>query len=180
MMLTVHDMDIDCPDVPQMVELVKKMGSTQARNLRNFQKQEKKWAGQTDIPEYCLYLGSMESDDKYDLYHYEAGGLYPHYSTAIVFGDKGGDYMSGWAELAAKDNRDHYKELMRREYLCGLLTVDDLMCLGISVLSSGRGHSEEDVIRPMRDSFKLERPDNIEREWLEPTFEFYYEVEGVG
>lgn len=177
MIVTIHDMDINCPDNPPMVELVKGLEYSQLRNLRGYQKQEKKWPNQLDIAEYCLYLGSMDGDGPYDLYHYESFSSYPHYSTAIVYGDRGGDYMSGWPEIAAKANRDHYKELMKREYQCGLLTVDDLMKVGISTL--GIGYSESDIIRPMRETFKLKRVDEFEAEYREPRFEFWHKMKEV-
>ena len=178
MIVSVHDIDIECPDVYPMIQLVESLEFHQARQLHIYQKQPKKWADQYDIPEYCLYLGSMDGErGAYDLYHYESFGSYPHYSTAIVYGNRGGDYISGWPEIAAKNNRDHYKELMKREYHCGLLTVDDLIRIGISTL--GIGYSEHDVIRPMRETFKLKRPDMFEAEYREPRFDFWDEMEGA-
>ena len=151
MKVMVHSKEIECPDKPHMVSLVQGMGFFQVIKLCGFQKQPKNWPWQKDIPSYCLYMGSGEFDgEKVDFYHYESNDGFD-YSAAIVDGNDGGDYRSGWPELAVK--RAVYKEQMRREFLCGLLTVDDLVKVGMAALSIER--DGQDTIREARKSFRL-------------------------
>lgn len=153
MKLKVHDtIEIECPDRPYMVRLVESLDFMQAYRLAQYQKQPKNWPEHGNIPTYCLYMGSGEFDsEKVDFYHYEDGPKNEHYSTGIVNGNEPGDYRSGWMELGAK--RDFYREHMRREYMCGLLTVDDLAVLGVATLCGGR--EDSDSIRPMRNGFRM-------------------------
>lgn len=149
MKIVVHGMEIECPDKPHQITLVKAMNPMQAHYLRNRQKEPKNWPNHTNIPDYCIYMGSCSfPSEKVDFYHYESSEN--EYSTGIVCGDEGGDYLSGWPELAAK--REIYREQLHREFLCGFLTVDDLIKVGMSTL----GVSKEGwtSIRPMRASFK--------------------------
>ena len=156
MKVKIHDMEIDCPDKQQQVVLVLAMNPIQAHYLSNRQKEPKNWPNHTNIPEYCLYMGSGEVlnenglVDKIDFYHYESAD---EYSTAIVYGDEGGDYRSGWPELA--NRRDAYREQLRREFHCGFLTVDDLMRVGMATL--GVEKTGCDTIRPMRKKYRIER-----------------------
>lgn len=144
MKITVHDCDIECPETPTMLALVRQLGVSQLCELYRFQQQAKHWPQQIDIPEYCLYLGSGVGDNEnVDFYHYEpqAGG---EYSSAIVMGNSGGDYRSGWPSLAL--TRKAYKEQLRREYLCGLLRADDLIQIGVAAL----GVTNDDAFEAIR------------------------------
>jgi len=159
MQLKVHDWNIECPDKPDMVRLVRSLGSLQVMNLADLQVQPKHWPAHTNISEYCLYMGSGEFDgEKVDFYHYEGGQENWSYSTGIVYGNESGDYRSGWMELGL--TRGVYNEHMRREYRCGLLTVDDLAVLGAAVLG---GRNDSDAIRPMRYGFRLEPYREVKR-----------------
>jgi hypothetical protein len=154
MKVTIHSAEIECPDKPYMLDLVNAMTPMQAWTLSQLQKQPKNWPNHNNIPSYCIYMGSGEfAGEKVDFYHYEAGpeSIVGSYSTAIVFGDFGGDYRSGWPELAAK--RDFYQEQLKREFKCGFLTVDDLVKVGLATLHVQK--EESDSIRPPRKNFRL-------------------------
>jgi hypothetical protein len=154
MKVKVHDCDIECPDKPWMVELVKAINPMQAWTLHRLQEQPKNWPGHENIPEYCIYMGSGDFKDegKVDFYHYEPSpASFSKYSTAIVFGDFGGDYHSGWPELATK--HDYYREHMKREFRCGFLTLDDLARVGVAALGIARESS--DVVRSVRGTFRF-------------------------
>jgi len=177
MKLTVHEIEVDCPDSHHMVSLVKSLSFTQVRQIQHYQREPKLWPCHGNIPTYCLYLGSKVIDgEKYDFYHYESGpNSYPHYSTAIVYGDTAGDYMSGWPECAKADgNHEHYREFMRREYRCGLLTVDDLVRIGVMAL--GVAYGESDAIRPMRSNFRLQPKEDWLEDYYSPRFDLWEEI----
>ena len=159
MKVVVHGIgiEIECPDKPHLMSLVLGMNPHQSRYLHNRQKEPKNFPNHTNIPEYCIYMGSERgfegtggSMEDVDFYHYEpADGL--EYSTGIVNGDAPGDYRSGWQGLAAK--RGMYREHMHREFMCGFLTADDLIKVGMAAL---RVEKESwNSIRPMRATFKL-------------------------
>lgn len=157
MKITVHDCEIECPDTPHQIALVKGMNQIQANYLRLKQKQPKNWLNHTNIPSYCLYMGSGEipsddgsSPDKVDFYHYESHDG-SDYSTGIVYGNEGGGYRSGWPELAAR--RGAYREHLKREFYCGFLTVDDLIRVGIATL--GAEKQSYVTIRPMRSNYRI-------------------------
>jgi len=154
MKVTIHSAEIECPDKSYLLDLVNAMTPMQAWTLAQWQKQPKNWPNHDNIPSYCIYMGSGEfAGEKVDFYHYEAGPerIVGSYSTAIVFGDFGGDYRSGWPELAAK--RDFYQEQLKREFKCGFLTVDDLVKVGLATLHVQK--EESDSIRPPRKNFRL-------------------------
>lgn len=155
MIVVVHEKEIECPDKPDMVNLVKGMGFHQVLKLCRLQAMPKNWPKHDNIPSYCLYMGSGEFDgEKVDFYHYESSEN-GDYSTGIVMGDEGGDYRSGWPSLAVK--RAVYKEHMRREFRCGFLRVDDLVQVGIAALGIER--EGYDTIREARKSFRLGETD---------------------
>mgnify|MGYP007099663946 CR=1 FL=1 len=102
-----------------------------AWNLLKYQKQLKFYPSH-QIARYCLYIGSFVSNEgNYDLYHYRSND--GNYSTAIVYGEDDGSYMSGWPECTVMGEQC-YKELMRREDICGLLTNEELAKIGRSFL----------------------------------------------
>ena len=99
-------------------------------------------------------MGSGEGDGELvDFYHYEPTNG-SEYSAAIVTGNAGGDYRSGWPELAL--TRVAYKEQLRREFLCGLLTVDDAVRVGIAALGAAR-ECPCSILRPARRGSRLEK-----------------------
>ena len=151
MIIKVHGFEIECPDKMHLIALVKRMNSSQARYLSNRQKEPKNWPEHTNIPEYCIYMGSDMCDkEKIDFYHYEETKN-REYSSAMVTGNEGGDYRSGWPELASK--RGNYEEQLRREFHCGFLTVDDLARIGMARI--GVWKECWGTIRPMRKGFRL-------------------------
>ena len=125
-------------------EIISSLSPESLSCLETFQELDKVWPGQVDIPEYCLYLGSYQ---KYDLYSYRNPAWLNHYSTAIVFGNEGGDYMSGWIGL---QHLDHYKELWEREFYCGLLRSKWLKEYAISVMSKDTMSSALHQLRTRR------------------------------
>lgn len=95
-------------------------------NLEEFQKQPKHWPEHTNIPRYCLYLGSLACPvhGPVDLYSYRDWSNPKHYSTGIVFGNEDSEYMSGWVGVRLHDSEHGglaYDELWMREFKCGLL-----------------------------------------------------------
>lgn len=97
--------------------------------IEMFQELPKHWPSHTNIPEYCLYLGSFDFTEinrdgferrKFvDLYHYRDWNSY-RYSAAIVFGNEGHEYCSGWVGMA--DSAPDHRQLWCREYQCNLLS----------------------------------------------------------
>jgi hypothetical protein len=106
------------------------------------QKQPKFWKGTSGCEDYCLYLGSFkaeEDNEPVDLYHYPWYGGTHRYSTAIVFGDDGGNYSTGWPELASQ--RSTYRELMRREVECGLIIEPQILVTAAMAMLGSEAHS---------------------------------------
>ena len=148
-----YNMELECPQQECCQALIRGMTYMQAAALCRYQQQPKNWPDHSNIPTYCIYMGSSVDleMDTVDFYHYEDADPV-HYSAAIVCGNTGGDYKSGWVELALR--AAEYREQLRREFVCGFLTLDDLASVGLAALGIHR-EREENSIRPARKIFKL-------------------------
>jgi hypothetical protein len=168
-LITNSGLEIVCPDYEHMKEVVKSLKSNCIFRIWRYQQQTKLWPEQKDIPEYCLYLGSFICEgvqdpscrgERYDLYHYERSDK-DSYSAAIVYGSRGGDYISGSIEQA--NWCEVRQALGYRQLLCGLLHVDDLVRIGASTLTGGQAGNN--AIRPAREGFKLD-PEEVAKNRL--------------
>jgi hypothetical protein len=149
--ITVRDIEIEVPKESEAITaLVESLGDMSLCRLARFQKQPKLWPNHTNIPSYCLYMGSAEIEGQpFDFYHYESGSVFPHYSGALVFEEWEGGYASHSYCLRIPE----YREQFRREYLCGVLTVDDMIHIASSVLTE-RQKGDMEGIRPARERFQ--------------------------
>jgi len=155
MLINMYGQDVECPECKLMIDLVQSLAVAQIACLVMLQKQVKNWPHHRNVSSYCLYLGSDTIDaNPVDFYHYEAADG-SGYSTAIVTGNEPGDYLSGWAALAV--TKPVYREHMCREFLCGLLTVDDLITVGKAALGVDSAYSH--AIRTARPWFKFKAGD---------------------
>ena len=151
--MKIKDIEIITPDYAPLIKKLQSLSSMNLYFINRYQQQKRFFPeSNAGCEDYCLYLGSMEETlkkangeeykQKCDLWHYPYyRSRYPMYSTAIIVGNEGGDYLSGWASLSV--TREAYRMLLRREVICGL--VDDpkiIMDVGLAVLNLRADMSE--------------------------------------
>ena len=144
--MKIKDYEIEVPDHKP---LIKKLNSLSTMNLyfiSRYQKEKKFYPNSNaGCEDYCLYLGSLshfnrdangnDTIEECDLWHYPYyNSEFPRYSTAIIFGNEGGNYKSGWPSLALK--YEDYRRLMYREVVCGLVSDPKIiMKVGLAALN---------------------------------------------
>ena len=151
--MKIKDFEITTPDHAPLIKKLQSLNNMNLYFINRYQQQKRFFPNSNaGCEDYCLYLGSMEETlknakgkeykEQCDLWHYPYYSCpYSEYSTAIIVGDNPGDYRSGWPSLSVK--REAYRELLRREVICGL--VDDpkiIMDVGLAVLNLRADMSE--------------------------------------
>ena len=144
--MKIKDYEIIVPDHKPLIQRLQSLDTMNLYLISRYQKEKRFYPNSNaGCEHYCLYLGSMEETlkdangkeyiEQCDLWHFPYYGQnYPSYSTAIIVGNKPGDYMSGWPSLALK--RESYRQLLYREIVCGLVQDPEIIAkLGLAALN---------------------------------------------